>query len=227
MTRIRGVIFDLDDTLFDCTGLLTEPARERAAAILHEHHPNTPITDLVDEQSDLSNRVGSTQAIRDIGLKHQLSPDVIESATNAYNQDAVGPIEPFPEAPRTIEALLARNVRVSLVTTGRKNRQIAKVQALGLSGFFDLGTNLFIHEPSTHPDKTPVLITAQESMNLEAPEILSVGDKLDADVAVGNRLGFITARFRHGRQKDLDPGTADEHPNHDLQNLSQILDLAT
>jgi len=34
MSGIRAVIFDLDDTLYDCTGQLVESARRRAAAAM-------------------------------------------------------------------------------------------------------------------------------------------------------------------------------------------------
>ena len=54
---VRGVIFDLDDTLFDCTGQLTTPARRRAADILSTH-TNQSNSDLVDTQSNLAETIG-------------------------------------------------------------------------------------------------------------------------------------------------------------------------
>ena len=34
--RIKAVIFDLDDTLYDCTGMLVEASRRRAAKAMVE-----------------------------------------------------------------------------------------------------------------------------------------------------------------------------------------------
>ena len=36
MTKVKAILFDLDDTLFDCCGLLVEAARRRAAKAMVE-----------------------------------------------------------------------------------------------------------------------------------------------------------------------------------------------
>ena len=224
-TPIRGVIFDLDDTLFDCTGQLTIPARHRASAVLAPHTPLSE-AELTGEQSELAEKVGSTEAIRRIGSRNNIPNDAIEEALHTYNRDDVPPIKPFDDAVSTIETLIERGLKIALVTTGRRNRQLSKIERTGLTTFFAEGSNLFIHEEGDdQPDKQHQLEMALASGDLVPEETLSVGDKLDSDIAVGNRIGLVTVRFRHGRQKDLEPSAPEERPDYDIHALSEILTI--
>lgn len=225
MTAVRGVIFDLDDTLFDCTGLLTEPARRRAAVLLAPHVPEDE-DGLVASQASLSDDLGSSGAIRAIGDAHGVDPAVVESALLTYNRDDVPPIAPFPDAVKTLDALLERSLPLFLVTTGRRVRQLAKVERLGLDRYFQADRNVFVHEPSAdRPEKDRELAAALEAGDLEPPATLSIGDKLDSDVRVGNRLGLVTVRLRAGRQKDLEPRSDDERPVYDIRALTELVSI--
>jgi FMN phosphatase YigB (HAD superfamily) len=221
---IRGVIFDLDDTLFDCTGQLTIPARQRAASIL-ARDTNQAEAELTLRQSDLAETLGSSGAIRAIGSELNLSDNIVDEALASYNRDDVPPIRPFNDAVSTLEALAARGLPLTLVTTGRRNRQLAKVERIGLSTFFSPQANLFIHEEGDHPDKEPQLRAALAATNLAPDQTMSVGDKLDSDIRVGNRIGLITVRFRHGRQKELEPEQPLDRPDYDIQRLGDLLEI--
>lgn len=221
---IRGVIFDLDDTLFDCTGLLTVPARDRAARALAPH-TGLEIAQLVDLQTDLAAEVGSSEAIRSIGRTHNLPDDLITTVLETYNRDDVPAIDPFPDGIETVETLRGWELFVAVVTTGRRTRQLAKLERLGLAHYFTEDRNLFIHDDPTQPDKGPQLLRAISTGDLAPSETLSVGDKLDADVAVGNRLGLITVHYRHGRQADRAPADASEQPAYQIERLKALLTI--
>lgn len=223
---IQGVIFDLDDTLFDCTGLLTLPARERASATLGRH-PSTPEPDeLTRIQTELADRTSSSAAIREIGTRYRIASDLVEEALFAYNRDDVTPIDPFPDAIPTLTSLRDQNLFLALVTTGRRTRQLAKVEILGLDAFFSVDKNLFVHETSPEsPSKEPQFRLALQAGSLKPESIISVGDKLDSDIRVGNRVGMITVRLRHGRQKNSEPSSPSDKPDHDITQVSEVLNL--
>ncbi len=225
-TPIRGVIFDLDDTLFDCTGQLTEPARRRAADILARQIPDVSSDDLATRQSELADRKGSSEAIRLIGRHHALSSATVEEALQSYNRDEVPPIETFSDTIPTLEMLTVKGVQLSLVTTGRRSRQLSKVERLGLQAYFQEDLNLFIHEPDEkHPHKGKQLLAALDSAGNRARETLSVGDKLDADIRIGNRFGLVTVRIRHGRQKHKEPTEQLEQPDYDIAELRELISI--
>ena len=226
MRPLRGVIFDLDDTLFDCTGQLTEPARRRAAAVLSSHTPDATDQELTALQSDLAERLGSSGAIHKIGLRYRLPSSVVDEALLTYNRDHVPDIHPHPHALDTLGALLSEGLVLSLVTTGQRNRQLCKVDRLGLTPYFKEDRNVFIHEPDQeHPHKSKQLVEALTSSGLRASETLSVGDKLDSDIRIGNQMGLITVRIRKGRQSHLEPTGPAEEPVHDIRDLRELIPI--
>jgi putative hydrolase of the HAD superfamily len=221
---ICSLILDLDDTLFDCTGLLTDAARLRATHSILQFNAENTADYLCELQAELSDEIGSTEALREIGRRLELSAKVVESATAEYNRDEVEEIHTFPDVPDTLAALAERGYKLSLVTAGRKDRQRAKIQRLGLDDVFsDSLGNLWIHDADA--DKTGPLHEAADRMGFDPQQVLSVGDKLDADIAVSNRLGMVTARLLHGRQKERSPASPDETPDHTIARISDLLKL--
>ena len=104
------------------------------------------------------------------------------------------------------------------------DRQRAKIQRLGLDDVFsDSLGNLWIHDADA--DKTEPLREAADRMGFDPQQVLSVGDKLDADIAISNRLGMVTARLLHGRQKERSPASPDERPDHTIARISDLLEL--
>jgi FMN phosphatase YigB (HAD superfamily) len=224
--KIRAVIFDLDDTLFDCTGLLTEPARERAADVLALRIPHMSRNQLLERQIALSDECGSIGAINALGQEHGLPRIDIEKALEAYNRPEVESIRPFSDTQSTLEALRNRGVQMLVVTSGRPQRQKQKVQSLGLDSFFneDSGT-IFYHDDLLNPCKDSTLRSALSHLDIPPDEVLSVGDKLDSEIAASNRLGMVTARMLHGRQKALEPTDSDQRADHEINHLSDLLNL--
>ncbi len=224
LTPVKGVIFDLDDTLFDCSGQLTGPARQRAANILAQAGFDAGM--FVETQAALSQTLGSSGAIRELGRQYAISSHLVEQALLAYNAPTVEPIFPFPDVLPTLCALTDRHYALVVVTSGRPDRQRQKIAQLGLNGYFEeRQKTLILHNDQKSADKTPCLQQAARQMALPPQAIFSVGDKLDAEIAASNRLGMTTVRLRHGRQKNRLPQTPDEHPHFEIDTLSQLLTL--
>lgn len=226
LNKIKGIIFDLDDTLFDCTGQLTGAARQRAAQVISEERPEYSIASLIQLQETLSQSLGSGGALIEMGQQHNLSPDLITRARAAYNLDMVEDITPFPDTPDTLTQLAQRGYRLTLVTSGRPTRQRRKIERLQLTHFFcEKNGTLVLHDDQKTADKTPFIQQAATHLNLPNKVILAVGDKLDAEIASANTLGMTTVRMRHGRQKDRAPQTPQECPNVEISKLSELLTL--
>lgn len=224
--KIEGILFDLDDTLFDCTGQLTGSARIRAAKILCENVPTLNLDELVHAQANLSMTLGSGGAIQEIGVQYQLPPALIQEARTAYNLDIVEEIFPFPDTHQTLQELVKRGYKMAVVTSGLPQRQRRKIQLLGLHQLFDESNNtLIIHNDHKTKDKTPFMAKGAEALNLPAHKIIAVGDKLDAEISAGNDLGMQTVRMLHGRQKDRKPQNQKERSDHEINTLSELLQL--
>ena len=226
MAKIRGIIFDLDDTLFDCTGQLTQPARRRAAQILASAHPDLSIETGYQQQVSLSQTHGSSEAIRLIGTRYNIPPNIVKRALSAYNPRNVEAITPFPDVLPTLATLVQRGYQLALVTSGNPNRQREKVRLLGLCNyFFEADNTLILHDDRKSSDKTPSLTQATRALSLLHVQILCVGDKLTDEIATAKTLGMTTVRMRHGRQKNRVPQTPSEQPDIEIDRISQLLPL--
>ena len=224
--KIRGIIFDLDDTLFDCTGQLTQPARRRAAQILASAHPDLSIEACYQQQVSLSQTHGSSEAIRILGTRYNIPPNIVKQALNAYNPRNVEAITPFPDVLPTLATLVQRGYQLALVTSGNPNRQREKVRLLGLCDYFSEAENtLILHDDRKSSDKTPSLTQAARALSLPHAQILCVGDKLTDEIATAKLLGMTTVRMRHGRQKNREPQSPSEQPDIEIDRISQLLPL--
>jgi len=226
LTKIRGILFDLDDTLFDCTGQLTGAARQRAAKVINAEVPALNVPKLIQAQETLSQTLGSAGALKDIGQQHALSQTLIDQARAAYNLNLVEDITAFPDTLTTLEQLAKRGYQLALVTSGHPARQRRKVKILHLTLFFDeKNGTLVLHDDRESADKTPFIQQAAKQINLPNDTLLAVGDKLDAEISAANTLGMMTVRMRHGRQKKRVPQTPAEHPDIEIDSLAELLDL--
>ena len=221
--KIRGIIFDLDDTLFDCTGQLTQPARRRAAQILASAHPDLSIEIGYQQQVLLSQTRGSSEAIRILGTQYNIPANIVERALNAYNPPNVEAITPFPDVLPTLATLVQRGYQLALVTSGNPDRQRQKVRLLDLCNYFiEADNTLILHDDRKSDNKEPSLTLAAKSLSLPHVQILCVGDKLTDEIATAKTLGMTTVRMRHGRQKNRKPQTPSEQPDIEIDRISQL-----
>lgn len=224
--KIRGIIFDLDDTLFDCTGQLTQPARRRAAQILSSAHPDLSIETGYRQQVLLSQTHRSSEAIRLLGAQYNIPSSIVERALDAYNPRNVEAIAPFPDVLSTLATLVQRGYQLALVTSGKPGRQREKVHILGLCDYFSEADNtLILHDDRKSSDKVPSLAQAAKALSLPHVRILCVGDKLTDEIAAAKTLDMTTVRMRHGRQKSRKPQTPAEQPDIEIDRISQLLSL--
>ena len=224
--KIRGIIFDLDDTLFDCTGQLTQPARRRAAQILASAHLALSSETGYRQQVLLSQTHGSSEAIRILGTQYNIPPNIVEKALNAYNPRNVEAIAPFPDVLPTLATLVQRGYQLALVTSGNPDRQREKVRLLGLCDYFGEADNtLILHDDQKSSDKAPSLTQVARALSLPHAHILCVGDKLTDEIATAKTLGMTTVHMRHGRQKNRKPQTPTEKPDIEIDRISQLLSL--
>jgi len=109
MARIKAIIFDLDDTLYDCSGSLVDAARRRAARAMVE--AGLPCTEeqAYRLQVDLTARHGPRYRVFDhLAERFGMGSELVEAALRAYNRDEVEDIKPFPDVVSTLRNLRAQ-----------------------------------------------------------------------------------------------------------------------
>jgi uncharacterized cofD-like protein len=224
MSKIKLVIFDLDDTLFDCSGQLVDEARKRAAKVLSEKIPQASAVEILEKERQLHKKFGPTFEVFDkicMDFKVEGKEACINSALHAYNSDEVGEISLFPETAPLLKKLEEMGIKKVLVTSGLHARQQRKIEILGLDKLMDLA---LIHDLEKSPvSRERLFKNVLEKFSVKPDEVLSVGDRIQREIRIGNKLGMITARMLHGRFKKLKPKNDFEDPDFEISKLSEVL----
>ncbi len=217
---LKAVVFDLDDTLYDCTGTLLQASRRRAARVLVEYGLPMSEQQAVELQQELAEQHGPHFLVFDeIARRHALSEDAIDAAYRAYNSDVVGDIEPFADVCPTLRALRGSGVQCFLLTSGLHRRQSTKVRKLGLEQEFD---EIVINDLERGELMGECLRYLLEKHRLRPEEVLIVGDRPPEEIRVGNDLGMLTCQMLHGRFSGFEPRDGNERPDYRVTRIFQV-----
>lgn len=192
---VKGVLFDLDGTLFDRDSAVRDvfAAQYRAfQGVLAGIEPERYVARLLEldahGHADKSTAFGTL--VRELGLDSSLGDELAEHFREVYPRFGA----PFPDALPTLRELRARGIAIALVTNGRTDNQAAKVSRLGLEPFLD-ATLISESEGLRKPDRR-IFERALGRIGVAPEHAWHVGDHPMADVAGAHAAG-LTAIWRY------------------------------
>ncbi len=193
-SHIKAIIFDLDDTLYDCSGTLVLKSRKRAAKII-SGTINCSEKEALELQLKLEEKLGpKTDIYREIANLHKLSDKFYKEVSKTVDALNIKDITLFPDVTASISKLKIIGYKLILVTAGDRDLQERKIKALGLERAFD---EIIITDNSSGKEKCfrEVLI----KYDLKSEQVFCVGDKIKDEIEVGENMGMLTALMKHGR----------------------------
>ncbi|MDP6923801.1 MAG: HAD-IA family hydrolase [Candidatus Scalindua sp.] len=192
--RVKAIIFDLDDTLYDCSGTLVLKRRKLAAKIISKAIKCSE-AEALKLQLELENRLGPKSDIAsEIASLYDLPEEFCKEVANTINTLEVEGVILFPDTMDSINELKKIGYKLFLVTFGSREMQEKKIKVLGLEKTFD---EIIITENPRGKEKCFKEILSK--YDLEPEQVLCVGDKIKDEIEVGKRFGMSTALMKHGR----------------------------
>ncbi|MBC8555660.1 MAG: HAD family hydrolase [Candidatus Brocadiales bacterium] len=192
--RVKAIIFDLDDTLYDCSGTLVLKSKKLAAKIISKAIKCSE-AEALKLQLELEDRLGpKADTAREIARLYNLPEEFCKEITNTINTLEIEDAILFPDTMNSINELRNIGYKLFLVTFGNREMQEKKIKALGLENAFD---EIIITEDPQGKEKCFKEILAK--YDLEPEQVLCVGDKIKDEIEAGKRLGMSTALMKHGR----------------------------
>jgi len=223
MARIKAILFDLDDTLYDCSGSLVDAARRRAAKAMVEAGLPCSEDEAYRVQVNLTVRHGPSYRVFDhLAEQYGKGRDFVEAALRAYNRSEVEDIRPFPDVVSVLRNLRAQGYLLFLVTSGVHLRQEQKLKLLGIGPLFD---EVIINDSEIGAELEECFIALMTRHGLTPQECTAVGDRVDAEIRVANYLRMTTVQMLHGRFKSLQPKDQFERPDFRISRLSELHDV--
>jgi uncharacterized cofD-like protein len=218
---IKAIIFDLDDTLYDCSFTLTESAQRRAVdAMIAEGLQTTAEEALQAIPSLRAGQQGKLNVVEALVDKFGPRRDhLVKVGLQAYNRGEIKTeIALFPDVSSTL-ASLHEKYKLVLVTTGVAQRQRNKIAKLGLDNSFDL---ILIDDINEKLSKKERFLAAIANYNLQPQDILVVGDRVFSEIKIGNQLGMVTVQMKHGHYADISPSKEWESPDYSITQISEV-----
>lgn len=212
---IRGILFDLDDTLADSSSVEERIWNDVAALIglrfvdldravlrgryleaLHRHYPALAAGDI------------DMPTFRRLRLAEALEPwgpleDELLEAYIAEKARIADEMVPAPGAIETVRALRRSGVRVGVLTNGPSAFQRRKLEASGIGAEVDaiaVSGELGVAKPDER-----AFALALDLLETDAADTAMVGDSLENDVLGGMRAGLAAVVWMPGRREGQAP----------------------
>ncbi len=216
---IKAIIFDLDDTLYDC-GVLREQAMLKAAQSMVDDGLDLTVNEAYEKQIEYLNKFGlRCDVFNKIAQEFRIEEkEFVENALKAYNNDEVGKIEPFSDVPETLDQLKEK-YKLILITAGIHSRQKKKIDILGIRDKFD---QIIINDIEKDPDKSSDFEKVIEDYGFQPSEFVVVGDRLYTEIFIGNRRGMKTVQMKFGKYKKMKPKDRFEEPDYIIEKISDL-----
>jgi putative hydrolase of the HAD superfamily len=230
---LRGILFDLDDTLADSSGT-EERIWDRVAAVIAEHVPGIDHAELRRRYLDVLEPHYAELAAGRIDfltfrrrrLAAALEPwgAVDDALFERYVEEkarVADEMTPFPQAVATVRALRNGGIRVGVLTNGPSAFQRRKLEVSGLGR--ELDAIAISEEIGVAKPEPAAFAAALELLGTTAPETAMVGDSLENDVAGAIAAGLGAVVWMPGRRTgDLPPGA---HLARELAEVPRLLGL--
>ena len=231
---LRGILFDLDDTLADSAGT-EERIWDGVADVIAEYVPAIDRVELRRRYLDVlephyaelaAGRVDFL-TFRRRRLAEALAPwgDVSDELLDRYvaaKARIADEVQPFPEAVATVRALRGLGIRVGVLTNGPSGFQRRKLEVSGLGPELDaiaISEELGVAKPEQEAfDKALALLETR------AEETAMVGDSLENDVLGAMNAGLAAAVWMPGKRTGKLPAGA--HLARELAEVPRLLGLA-
>jgi len=223
-TPIRCVIFDLDDTLYDCLGQRVRPSHRHAAEAMVQAGLKADVEAVFRARMRAFQADPMLHHIDAVVCRQFQAEDpegITRAARDAYFTCPVGELKIFRGTRPLLRFLHSRGVKVFVVSFGEPEIQRAKVKALRLDQEPAID-RIFYADRDRLLTKEAAFKKIQQELGLKASEVLVVGDRPMREIRAGKELGMHTVRIRYGEFAAQEPRNKDEQPDYEVKSISEV-----
>jgi putative hydrolase of the HAD superfamily len=238
MNSIKLVGFDLDDCLFDYTGLSGRARIKGIKAMINlgldidENEAIDLIHEIVDEYGSNSSkhynyfiRRLNELKILEISLSDQYK--YIAAAVMAYHKEKIESIELYKDVKPMLFNLKELNIKSAIISDGIPIKQYEKILRLNIHNLVDL---ILISDEIGIRKPNPKLFNyCLKRFNLEGSEMIYVGDNLYKDIVPSKVNNIHSVYIHRGGKHDIHEinEKIDEkfRPDYEIFDLNEIVEI--
>ncbi|MBI2608091.1 MAG: HAD-IA family hydrolase [Deltaproteobacteria bacterium] len=219
MSKIKGILFDLDNTLIDFMKMKRMACSEAASAMIGaglKMEFETLEKELFGFY--LNYGIEGDYPFTDFLKKHNAYTDaILASAINAYHRVKSAFLEPYPGVIPMFVKLIKQGIKLGIVTDAPSLKAHQRIDAMKLHGFFDV-----VVTEAKKPDSQGFL-KAVEKFGLKPQEVMMVGDWPEKDMVGAKKAGLIACFAKYGHSVGVETATEPDHTIHKIEELLEIL----
>lgn len=231
---ITTVVFDLDDTLYDCYRQRVLAAhryacrRMLAAGLAQQLGRSVSLEQLFRLRLELFHQERNLDTLdrrllARLGLKGRAAARLARVGYRAYFGLPVGRLRLFPEALPTLRRLHGAGVELFILTAGDLHVQRAKMRALGLDRLSYLHAIFYTGLLRGRGKLTYLRRVLRREPNPR--RVLVVGDRLDSEIRAARQLRMWTVRRLGGEFARSRPKQRGERAHFTIRRLSALFRL--
>ena len=199
MKSIKGVIFDLDNTLLDFMKMKEFAVKAavkgmiEAGLMVDEEDSYTEIVRIYEEFGWENQKVFDVFIEKQIGhVEHKY----LAAGIVAYRRAREANLMAYPNVNKTLMALAKSGIKLGVVSDAPSREAWMRIYYLNLYHFFDVVIT-FDDSGERKPSEKPFKLCL-DALDLDPDETIMVGDWPERDVVGAKNLGMKTAFARYG-----------------------------
>ena len=219
---IKGVIFDIDNTLTDFMKMKRAAVDAAVEGMMDAGLPGMK-DDLVKEVFEVYWKEGiEDQKIFDKILKAKLGRidfKILAGGILAYRRAKNGSMTLYPRVNQTLIELMQLGIKRTVISDAPKMEVWLRIVSLGLHHYFDeiiTSEDFGVKKPDPKPYRR-----ALEVLGTKAEETLMVGDWPDRDIKGAKGVGMLTAWAKYGDTF----GTKESGADYVLNDIYEVVGL--
>jgi len=219
-TPIKGVVFDLDNTLLDFMKMKEFAVKAAIKGMIEAGL-------MVDEEQSYNEIIAiyeefgwENQKVFDVFIEKQIGRvdnKFLAAGIVAYRRAREANLMAYPNVNKTLMALAKAGIKLAVVSDAPSREAWMRIYYLNLYHFFDV---VITHDDSGErkPSAKPFQM-ALDGMGLKPEEAVMIGDWPERDVVGAKQIGMKTAFARYGDTF----GTINSGADWDLNDIFQLV----
>jgi putative hydrolase of the HAD superfamily len=225
LRRVKAVLFDIDDTLFDSTRLARMARRNAVKAMMDAGLPLKNLQTGYKLLISIVKQYGPNydhhfdRLVEELGSGR--NPAVVAAGVVAYHNTKLEYLKPDPDVVPTLKALSEKSYKLGIVSNGRAVKQWEKIIRMGVQSYFQ--TVVISEDVGCEKPDPKIYSVALAKLHVPPQNAMYVGDDPASDILGANRAGLISIEIL--RKRSSAAVHEDEKPRFTIKRFSELLSI--
>jgi putative hydrolase of the HAD superfamily len=222
MKKYKALAFDLDDTLLDTSQLLVPGAAARACESMIAQGLHCDLPTCLARRKELAHEMSHPDIFAHIVMEYGCDHphEAVQQAVRSFYNPLVPDSLPLMEQAEENLRVLGKDYRLFLVTLGSPATQTKKIRALNLEKYF---AGIFILDGFKGETKRSAFEKILKEENIAPHELLSIGNRLCAEIRDAKKCGGDTCYFAYGEHVGEQPERPEDRPDFTIRHHRELI----